>query len=78
MSEDDTSVTNFLEEVKSFIDYVTIALIAIPTHDCPACGKPQSIAEQPHPEVIPLDALQVFFTLADHRTLRAKAATTKN
>lgn len=78
LSEDDESVRKFLEGVRDFINEVTVAMVAIPTHDCVACGKPQSVADVPNPEIIPIDALQVFFTLADHRTLRAKASTTKN
>lgn len=78
LSEDGESTTKFYNEIKDFVDEVAIAIVAVPTFNCPVCESPMTPEEALHPEIYPLDPLQVFFTLADHRTLRAKVDSTSN
>lgn len=78
LSEDDTSIEAFMNGLDKFIDDATFAAPVIAAHDCPVCGKPQSVAENRHPGVIPIDLQQVVFTLAGQRTQRAITNTTNN
>lgn len=55
----DTVTTGIL----NFIDTTTLTLIAIPKQPCPKCGKEVDSALLRHPELIPLDVVNLFFTL---------------
>lgn len=59
-----------INEVGKYIDAATISFIAIPKYDCPNCGQEQQgdIHNKAHPQLIPIDALQTFFTLLVQRT----------
>ena len=53
---------------------MTIAFIGVPNFRCPACGKKQADDnEKRHPNLIPLDVGQVFFTLRYQRLQKAMA-----
>lgn len=61
----------FFKHVSEYIDDVTIALVAIPRYECPACQGDQvakSEENKNHPFLIPLDAVHTFFTLRDLKT----------
>ena len=72
MSTSDDIVDTFLKAIKDYIDEATIAMIALPSYKCPACGGDMSPAETKHPYLIPLETTMLFFTLRDRRLLRVK------
>lgn len=78
LSESEECMKNFIEELNKFIDDATHVVVAIPAHDCPACGKPQTVEGNPHPEAIPIDMQQILFSLADQRTQRARTKATQS
>src|ERR1700752_155348 len=63
----------FLTEIKKFIENSSVAIIGIPTYDCPSCGKAnEGPITYPHrTSMIPLDVIQLFFVLLTqkHRDL---------
>lgn len=61
-------VDTFMDAVRQHLEDSTVALVAIPTYDCPTCHAPQQTPGKRHPYLIPLDAVFVFFTLRDQRT----------
>tara|TARA_B100000929_G_scaffold290991_1_gene287093 strand:+ start:1366 stop:2838 length:1473 start_codon:yes stop_codon:yes gene_type:complete len=71
-SQEDIS-KQFFEKVGQFIDGATIALVALPKYDCPACGGEQEadVHGDRHPHLLPIDAVRVFFTLLDQRIYKA-------
>ena len=75
MSSSDNHVRAFTEAAKKFIDDAVSALVAIPTYDCPACGKPQPVSnpESKYPELIPIDPMQAFFSLLHQKLSRYQA-----
>jgi hypothetical protein len=72
LSGDDTIRNYFLEQVAQYINESTIAVIGIPTYDCPACQTTQESALPlpHHKNVIPLDVQQTFFALLTQRMQR--------
>ena len=76
---DSEFVKNFMESVADYIEQITISIIAIPRTRCPSCQKVEtkeaeviSEDEKKHPYLVPLDAVNLFFTLGGYRTVRAK------
>lgn len=72
LSSDQKLYEKFFEEVKKYIEDSTVALIALPSYDCPACGTPMTPEESKHPNLIPLDPVSLFFTLARRRLDRTR------
>lgn len=64
-SADDELRSEITNKILKFKSDTTIALIGIPDYKCPNCGKPQNPdALNPNlTSVIPLDAMNLFFTL---------------
>lgn len=62
----------FQEEIKNFIDDSTVAIIGVPTYQCPSCGKEQrEVREGKHLKgIIPLEVMSNFFTLAVQKIRR--------
>ena len=59
------------EEIIKYKNDTVIALVGIPTYKCPKCGKPQEEHINEHmSSVIPLDVMNVFFTLLTLRIHR--------
>lgn len=56
-----------LKAVSAYIQAVTVTVIAIAKYPCPVCGTMQSDALDNRPNVIVVDALQLFFTLKSLR-----------
>lgn len=68
LSADKDLVNKALNEIQTFIEESTIALIAIPNFACPRCEQDHVTDEfSKHPELIPIDMLKHFFTLKDRR-----------
>ena len=65
MSGSDNIRDPFMKACAAYLDDSVISLIAIPTYECPSCGKPQKKEEpgKPFGELIPLDVAQAFFPL---------------
>jgi hypothetical protein len=65
LSADDAVREKFIEICGEYRDESVVSLVAIPTYDCPSCGKPQKKHEEGKPfgELIPLDVAQAFFPL---------------
>lgn len=60
----------FFKHIGEYIDYATISLIGIPRYTCPNCGKPQGdVLESAHKYIIPLDIVNIFFTLQRRRII---------
>lgn len=57
------------DETIKYINESTLAVIGIPSFNCPACGKPQMPSDEypRHASIIPIDILQVFFALLAQR-----------
>jgi len=64
-SADDELRSEIINKILKFKADTTIALVGIPDYKCPNCGKPQNpSALNPHlTSVIPLDVMNLFFTL---------------
>lgn len=56
-----------IEAIGEYIEKQTRALVAIPRYNCPACGKPQTQQMEEHPLLIPIDPINLFFTLGDQK-----------
>ena len=67
LNGDDEIRKNFFNGIGTYINATTISMVAIPKYDCPACGAPQPEELIKHPHLIPLDVMQVFFTLIVRR-----------
>ncbi|HWT39867.1 MAG TPA: hypothetical protein VN081_01145 [Dongiaceae bacterium] len=65
----------FYEGVEKFIGKSTMALVAIPDYECPKCGKHQANEDEAlrHPNLIPLDTIQTFFTLLGQKAARIRS-----
>lgn len=72
MSSDDELRVKILEAIKAYINDSTIAVIGIPSYDCPACKTAQTKPnDKPlYSEIIPLDVIQVFMHLVRQRIAR--------
>lgn len=55
--------------VRDFINQCTLSMIAIPKYKCPACQGEPNEEHLLHPKLIPLDVVQVFFTLRDQKIM---------
>lgn len=74
LSSDDSYRDGFINAVAKYINESTLAVIGIPTYDCPSCATPQ-ILDNPlprHVNVLPLDVNQLFFALAEQTVLRLR------
>lgn len=68
LSATDSIRDKVVQEVKTYIQDTTIAVIGVDAYDCPACGEPQDETKYPRvTSIIPLDMLQVFFSLLTQR-----------
>ncbi len=72
---DDKLRNFFTEKVAQFIDESVVSMVAIPTYTCPNCGGEQKPAKnkKTHPNLIPIDVIQTFFTLVISRIQRIEA-----
>lgn len=72
LSSEGPIVQKAIDGISEFIDAMTIAFIGVPNFRCPACNKKQITDEEKrHPNLIPLDVGQVFFTLRYQRLQKA-------
>jgi hypothetical protein len=67
ISSDEAVVRKVYKAVTTFIDKSTISMIALPKYACPKCQKEPDAKYLRHPKLIPLDVVQVFFTLRDQK-----------
>lgn len=69
VSTDQVIRETVLNQVKKFIENSSVAVIAIPTYDCPACGVAQEgPTTYPHrTSLIPIDVTQLFFVLVTQK-----------
>lgn len=72
MSSDDTLRSEFFNAVTKYINDSTIAVVGIPTFDCPVCGTPQEgdVQLKHLTTIIPLDVVNLFFGLHGQRLFR--------
>jgi len=64
---DSAILTKTVEGIANYIDATTITMIALPKFPCPKCqGEPDEEYLR-HPNLIPLDIVNVFFTLLGQR-----------
>jgi len=65
----DLESSEFMKAMKKYIDDSQVALIAIPSFKCPACGKEQTTPDDKyHGHLIPVDPFTTFFTLVRQLT----------
>lgn len=76
---DSNIVSGFMDAVSAYIEEATVSIIAIPRTRCPNCQKPDdkdkedvALMEQQHkhPYLVPIDAVNLFFTLKGYRIAR--------
>lgn len=72
ISLNDTMAERFFAGISKFIDNATMAIVAIPRTNCPACGEPMAEEDKKYPNLLAIDALNVFFTLLAQRLLRIR------
>lgn len=53
----------YFDEVIKFIDDSTMAVVAVPSFECPECSKQQPVPMQRFPHLLPVDVMNSFFTL---------------
>ena len=65
LSGDDETLTAIVAGVREHIEDATITVIGVPKTPCPKCEKGVTLTEEEklHPEYIPVDAMNLFFTL---------------
>lgn len=75
ISGNDEYEAAFYTGVVKWITECSIALVAIPNYNCPACGKDQvpdpELAQHPH--LIALDTVSTFFTLLAQKVARIRS-----
>ena len=69
MSADDYIRDTFIEKVVNYINDSTMAVVGIPTYNCPKCASEQKgeIINNEFTNIIPLDVVQLFFGLTTQR-----------
>jgi hypothetical protein len=72
MSADDRVREKFIEAVVKYINDSTLAVVGIPTYDCPVCHTEQkeNTINDAFVNIIPLDVIQLFFGLITQRIQR--------
>lgn len=74
LSQDSLIHSQFITGVTKYIERSTISVIAIPSYNCPKCGKsakePGQKTTEEFDSVIPLDMVQVFFGLLQQRIVK--------
>lgn len=75
VSTDDKLRSGFIEKVVKYINETALVIIAIDSFDCPKCGEKNEIetGKDEFKELIPLDILQLFFTLLSARMRRLRS-----
>lgn len=65
LSSDDEALTAIVAGVREHIESATISVVGVPKTPCPSCQKDVQLTEEEkkHPKIIPVDALNLFFTL---------------
>lgn len=71
-STDDNFRNGVMEKLKDYIASSSISQIGIPTYKCPACGKDHVSPLPQMTSIIPIDTIQVFFTLLVQKIERLK------
>lgn len=56
-----------MEHVSKYIDDNIHAIVAIPRYNCEKCGEKESKDIDKHPFLVPLDTINLFFTLGNQR-----------
>lgn len=59
--------SDFITNIRKFIDENTFGLVGIPRWTCTSCGKPSPENQKNHPYIIPIDMVNLFFALGDAR-----------
>lgn len=63
LSSADDILTATLTGIRRHIGRATIAFIGIPKMPCPMCGKSHDDVSDGHHDIVPIDAVNLFFTL---------------
>jgi hypothetical protein len=79
LTSDEEKTRMVYRTVRDYIDSASLSMIAIPKYKCPSCQGEPSEEYLQHPKLIPLDVVQVFFTLRDQKvTGKLVAEMTRN
>jgi len=71
LSGDNDIISNFITDVKNYINDNTIAIVGIPNYTCPACSEEQNkddIVNERFKEFIPINVIENFFALSALKT----------
>ena len=65
LSSDDAALTAIVAGVREHIEAATVSVVGVPKTPCPKCQADIELTdeEKKHPKIIPVDALNLFFTL---------------
>lgn len=63
LSQQRVARKEFETKVREYMEGSTIAIVGVPSYDCPICGADQSVDKSPIDNIIPLDVPHVFFEL---------------
>lgn len=63
LSTEDEIRKKYFNEVIKFIDDSTMAIVAVPTFECPKCKQQQPVSQDRFPHLLPIDVISSFFTL---------------
>lgn len=68
LSADGGQTQRIVDEIRKFIDDMTLSVFAVPKTKCPMCDKPLTGDEKStHPHLVQLNAIELFFTLLRHK-----------
>jgi hypothetical protein len=68
LSSDDVAREDFMKLVSEYIDSSSNSIVGIPTYECPVCGTEQNKGQEGvFKNIIPIDVLQVFFSIISSR-----------
>lgn len=72
LSSSSVYLTKFIDSAIDYINRTTVAMVGIPTYDCPSCGQTQSVHKDDvvWTNIIPLDVLSGFFTLTSQEVVK--------
>jgi hypothetical protein len=65
--KEDSIADKIIDSIRDFIAEATFSLVAIPKYACKSCGELQTDHYDRHPQLIVIDPMKIFFTLAEQK-----------
>ena len=75
LSADDEVLKAIVDGVRDHIEAATVTVVGVPKTPCPKCEADVVLTEEDklHPRIIPVDALNLFFTLLSLKLSKRQA-----